>query len=496
MHNALGEVSEHTRFVFPLCLGVAYLLSCPLARERKLLAIYNVHWLVGITLVTFSVPSMLAHDWTIALWAGEVTLLTWVGLRYEIRPLRWFALALASIVGTGLLFTIWDQASSRLVLVDLPVGQILGLTGVIALAGAAALHRIPRFQQVQGDIERRTFSHLYFFISAFLSFLLVPAYLYRSIEGTQYFDSAVADSMVPILWALESALIASAGFLVRDRVVTRTGTIGLLIAAVTALLLSNSFWWSPCITIGILLIAAFLSRQCSDRLGPSESKLNFYALFIAASLLTLSYTLSRFNDDMLALRWTGEGLATVALGFLLKDRLVRVTGAFYFLCAGWALILSTAAWGWIPTGCVAAMSYIAGHLYRRAILRSEIGEEHNLSHWYELAATIVLTALIGIRVAAGWLSGAWCLEALALLIAGFMIPDKWFRVSGLVIFAMVVCKLLFIDLAAAATIQRILSFIGAGIVLLVSSYAYARFTKKLAGMHVEEQQNDALMKQQ
>jgi uncharacterized membrane protein len=40
-----------------------------------------------------------------------------------------------------------------------------------------------------------------------------------------------------------------------------------------------------------------------------------------------------------------------------------------------------------------------------------------------------------------------------------------------------VLKILFVDLAGAETLYRILSFIVAGIMLLVASYVYATFTK-------------------
>ncbi len=47
--------------------------------------------------------------------------------------------------------------------------------------------------------------------------------------------------------------------------------------------------------------------------------------------------------------------------------------------------------------------------------------------------------------------------------------------TGLVVFAVLVLRVLFIDLAGAETIYRILSFIVTGAVLLGASYAYVRF---------------------
>lgn len=78
----------------------------------------------------------------------------------------------------------------------------------------------------------------------------------------------------------------------------------------------------------------------------------------------------------------------------------------------------------------------------------------------------------------------WAVEGLALLVAGFRLRDKTLRFSGLLAFVLLVGKLLLVDLAAADTLQRIISFIVAGLVLLASSYGYAQFTKKL-----EQQEN-------
>lgn len=65
-----------------------------------------------------------------------------------------------------------------------------------------------------------------------------------------------------------------------------------------------------------------------------------------------------------------------------------------------------------------------------------------------------------------------------LLILGFFLADRQSRLYGLGVFALVGGKLLFVDLAQADTPQRILSFVVAGAVLLIASYAYSMFEKK------------------
>jgi len=50
--------------------------------------------------------------------------------------------------------------------------------------------------------------------------------------------------------------------------------------------------------------------------------------------------------------------------------------------------------------------------------------------------------------------------------------------AGLGVFCMLLLKVLFVDLAAAQTIYRILSFAIAGAILLLASFGYAKFTAK------------------
>jgi uncharacterized membrane protein len=78
--------------------------------------------------------------------------------------------------------------------------------------------------------------------------------------------------------------------------------------------------------------------------------------------------------------------------------------------------------------------------------------------------------------AGNWLSVAWVLQGTALISAGFHLKEKPLRWFGLTIFGFVMMHLLFVELAHAQTIYRILSFITAGTVLLAASFAYARFS--------------------
>jgi uncharacterized membrane protein len=122
--------------------------------------------------------------------------------------------------------------------------------------------------------------------------------------------------------------------------------------------------------------------------------------------------------------------------------------------------------------------YAVGALYRSNPPGETFGIERVLRHVYAATASFFLTVLLWREVSSHWLSLAWALEGLALVSMGFGLKDKVFRVSGLGVFALLVLRILFVDLAGAETIYRILSFIAAGAILLSASFAYARFSTK------------------
>jgi uncharacterized membrane protein len=96
-------------------------------------------------------------------------------------------------------------------------------------------------------------------------------------------------------------------------------------------------------------------------------------------------------------------------------------------------------------------------------------------HLYASLASFFLTCLVAAEVAARWLSLALALDGMGLLALGFWVKDRVLRTGGLIVFAILVLKILLVDLAQAETIYRILSFLAAGAVMLAASYAYARF---------------------
>ncbi|MGW6930116.1 DUF2339 domain-containing protein [Lentzea sp. NPDC054927] len=97
---------------------------------------------------------------------------------------------------------------------------------------------------------------------------------------------------------------------------------------------------------------------------------------------------------------------------------------------------------------------------------------------YGAAGAVLCTALLVSPDETGFLFGhsvvtvSWTIAALFLLVKG--INNKALRISGLILVAAAVVKLVLFDLAALDGIARVLAFLGAGLVLLTAGTRYAK----------------------
>jgi uncharacterized membrane protein len=99
--------------------------------------------------------------------------------------------------------------------------------------------------------------------------------------------------------------------------------------------------------------------------------------------------------------------------------------------------------------------------------------------FYSLLATLLLAILLYYEVSGGTLTMVWAAEALALLGAGFPLRDRVQRLSGLALFMICVLKLFLYDLRELETVNRILSFIVLGLILVGVSWMYTRFRDRI-----------------
>ena len=79
------------------------------------------------------------------------------------------------------------------------------------------------------------------------------------------------------------------------------------------------------------------------------------------------------------------------------------------------------------------------------------------------------------------LSVFWALYAIGLILAGFIRDVPMIRHIGLGLLGVTALKFLLIDLGRAATIYRVVSALGVGLLMVATSMLYVRFGSKLQG---------------
>jgi hypothetical protein len=188
------------------------------------------------------------------------------------------------------------------------------------------------------------------------------------------------------------------------------------------------------------------------------------------ALLMLALYRTGLTKDIADLRWQSYAIAILAFwrcwntNFYIPESLAGVRGR-------------------VLTGTLAIASFYCAQLLSPresaagSSSRSRI--DRHARTFFSLLASVLLAALLFYEVSGGILTMAWGVEAVALLAAGFPLRDRLQRLSGLFLFLVCVLKLFLYDLRQLETVNRILSFIVLGVILVSVSWIYTRFRDRL-----------------
>jgi hypothetical protein len=161
--------------------------------------------------------------------------------------------------------------------------------------------------------------------------------------------------------------------------------------------------------------------------------------------------------NVMDLRWQSYAIALLSFAFTVDHLLDNHSRIF-------------------PAALVIAILYAAQFLAPREAVQ---GVERHARAFYSLLASLLLAFSLFCEVSGGMLTMAWAVEALALLGAGFPLRDRLQRLSGLALFLICVLKLFLYDLRELETVNRILSFIVLGLILVGVSWMYTRFRDRI-----------------
>jgi uncharacterized membrane protein len=101
--------------------------------------------------------------------------------------------------------------------------------------------------------------------------------------------------------------------------------------------------------------------------------------------------------------------------------------------------------------------------------------EANPQRYFALLGAALMAILFYYELPIGWVTTAFAIEGLILILAGIASQERSFRIYGLFLLLVSLLKLITIDVSGVEAIYRILSYIAVGLMLLIASLIYTRY---------------------
>ena len=333
-----------------------------------------------------------------------------------------------------------------------------------------------------------------------------------------------------VAWSAQAAALLVAGHRLSHRALRVAGLATLALAALR--------WWSaldneplggrillddPALpaTVALIVAAALGAWLCRRRPDAAGWEAAAYPALVLVAVATAALFLTHGLGQLRAFRapsayvqvgitavWTVAALPLLALAR--GDRTRLLLGAVTALLAAVAVRTLGDAEGWRTISpalrppllnarfLASLLLVVIAALYARVVPEFPHVAPETRQRLARLATAVTALLLLWTLSAEVWLwplpgparqatklrgaglSILWTLYALALMWVGLARRRPAWRYGAMVLFGITVAKVLVVDLSALDAVARILSFIVVGAVLLVASFAYARFSRAAA----------------
>jgi uncharacterized membrane protein len=495
-----------------LALGIIYMsLARWLAGHARALLLSETCLALGVVFASLAIPLGLDARWTSAAWAVEGAAVFWLGLRQQRTLAKAFGLLLQFGAGMALLIDLqsllYRNSYGLLAHGDFWTPLIVSLAAMIS-AG---------FLQTLAPTKQR--------LGALLLAWAVMWWAVAVISGAERF--AAVEVQIPTMLFLASLSVALWTVVaLRLRWSPFSVLCALLTPACTLLLLASlSFDYHPAAHWGWLAWAAVFAvhalslRRLVDLLpGWAASAAHVIGCWLIISVLALElrFGLMQLSEHYNAWRWLGWALLPSAYLLLMAAPRtlpwpIEPYSREYRVWAAAPLALLMLVWFWLANifsdGAADPLPYLPvlnplelGLLFALAGIfvwsRSRLAQlgisEDLAQRTNQVIAGVCLFALVTaivMRTAHHWigvpyelddllasmrvqaaLSIVWTLMALALMVGGHLRGRREVWIAGAILIGVVVAKLFFVELSDRGGLERIVSFIGVGVLLLVVGY--------------------------
>lgn len=511
---------EHGATVSALALATIYLAAAWALSRASLKArvglLAEAFLALGVGFATLAVPLMLSAHWTSVAWALEGVAMVWLGCRQG-RALPAAAGVGLQLLGGGVLLghLLLDGSSSdRLLLNQNVLGGV-----VLALAGVASAYWLERrsnwFRGFAAGVSWLLFAWglLWWLIplaedvafkldtirppATTLLVLAVTAALLRGVQRLLVWSKirAALSGYLPLLLLLAISwfeLGAGTHFLAQGGIVSwplALSALAMVFWGGEGLLPASRPWQRA----GTVWLITFLVARQVYWLAGQVLPLSIWPLALTLAVPVLGYWALWFGvqRNRLAMAtnqwdWLVRGggpllaLAATAVLMAVLTQAGRPAPLAYWPLLNPLSSIAVAVWltvshGLVNNGLLAWQRYgFTGAQWRWlglaglgfVLLSSEVSR--TVHHWS--AVPFRAEALFeSVRVQAG-LSMVWALCALAVMVFSHRRAMRPIYLMGAALMALVVAKLFLIDLAQSGTLERIVSFLGVGVLLLVVGF--------------------------
>lgn len=236
---------------------------------------------IALVLLTVAVPVQLDGPWISVAWAAEAAALVWLSFLLDMRPLRWFGMALLALLTAQLplLHTVpLDSLETYRFLLNERVLAFGGGIAAMYLAAYILWREQGRQRESGGPAAERIFPLILLAAANLLTLYVLSLELLRAFEPGGDFELGdyevrrnVASLSLSLLWAAYAALLLIIGIVRRNRWIRIAG-LGLLAIPVLklftydALAMEREYRVAAFIILGIMLLAGGFLYQRYRRL--------------------------------------------------------------------------------------------------------------------------------------------------------------------------------------------------------------------------------------
>ncbi|WP_158637279.1 DUF2339 domain-containing protein [Lacibacter cauensis] len=115
------------------------------------------------------------------------------------------------------------------------------------------------------------------------------------------------------------------------------------------------------------------------------------------------------------------------------------------------------------------------HLLLSALVYKLLPTYNKLSTWYMLSGILLLIVFVPIKYEGITVSAIWIAAAIGLFAAGFLLKKRILRFFSIGLFGITLFKLVLVDSLRFSTVEKIITYIAIGVVLLVISFLYQKY---------------------